>query len=162
MTSKLIAAVLAAILAGSALADPPKKPLFGGHKAKAATTQTTDAPPPADPAPGAPPPAPVVRPADVPIATVDVPPAVAAAPAAAGAPLTGVEQVRAAFTYALPVYEMMRSRHLQIEKVAAFGAPGVNRLYARTTLADAKTREVTTPNNDTLYSSAWLDLAGGR
>lgn len=72
-----------------------------------------------------------------------------------------VAQLRAAYAFALPVYEMMRTRHLQIEKAESVGAPGVNRLYARTTLADATSREVTTPNNDTLYSSAWLDLAGG-
>ncbi len=56
---------------------------------------------------------------------------------------------------------MMRTRYLQVSKAESFGAPGVNHLYARTTLADAATRDVTTPNNDTLYSSAWLDLAGG-
>ncbi len=56
---------------------------------------------------------------------------------------------------------MMRARHLQVSKAEALGAPGVNHLYARTTLADAHGRDVTTPNNDTLYSSAWLDLAGG-
>lgn len=56
---------------------------------------------------------------------------------------------------------MMRARHLQVSKAEGFGQPGVNRLYARTVLADATSRDVTTPNNDTLYSSAWLDLAAG-
>ena len=72
-----------------------------------------------------------------------------------------ITHLRAAYQFALPVYEMMRTRYAQVSKAESMGAPGLNHLYARTTLADAKSREVTTPNNDTLYSSAWLDLSGG-
>ncbi|QXQ06016.1 DUF1254 domain-containing protein [Sphingosinicellaceae bacterium] len=72
-----------------------------------------------------------------------------------------VTQLRAAFQYAFPVYEMMRTRAGTVAKAQAFGLSGVNRLFARKTLADATTREVTTPNNDTLYASAWLDLKNG-
>ena len=71
------------------------------------------------------------------------------------------EQVRAAFLSAFPVYEMMRTRGLTVAKAQAFGLTGVNRLFPRKTLADASARDVTTPNNDTLYASAWLDLKNG-
>lgn len=162
MTSRLMSVVLAAALATSALADPPKKPLFGGHKTTPATPADSPPVPPVPPAAlteNAPPPPP--RLADTPVATVDIAPAAAAtSPDAAPAP-TGIAEIRAAYTFALPVYEMMRTRYLQVSKAESFGAPGVNRLYARTVLSDAQTRDVTTPNNDTLYSSAWLDLAGG-
>jgi hypothetical protein len=39
--------------------------------------------------------------------------------------------------------------------------PSINTLTYRTKLADEKSRDVTTPNNDTLYASAFLDLAAG-
>ena len=154
MTSKFRAVLLATIVAAALppVSAEPFKPLFGGHK-----TAVAAAPVSAAPVDQAPPPS---RPADVPVATVDIPPA--AAPADAPAPATtGIAEIRAAYAFALPVYEMMRTRHLQVSKAESAGAPGVNRLYARTVLADAQTRDVTTPNNDTLYSSAWLDLAGG-
>ena len=44
---------------------------------------------------------------------------------------------------------------------AAGMGTGINAIVPRLTLADATTREVTTPNNDTLYGSAWLDLSQG-
>lgn len=209
MTARLTLLLVAAALATGALAEPPKVPLFGRHKAATpappAAAATTDAPPATPVATTAPPvAAPLaapLRPADTPIATVDVPPGTAAdapavAPAASavapaampvasattppaadpapapavavptvdtapGEVATDLAHLRAAYLFALPVYEMMRTRYQQVTKAEALGAPGVNHLYARTTLADAKTRDVTTPNNDTLYSSAWLDLAGG-
>ena len=66
-----------------------------------------------------------------------------------------LQGLRRAFHYGFPVYEMMRTR------AWAVAQGGVNRLVARKTLADATSREVTTPNNDTLYASAWLDLSNG-
>lgn len=149
MTTKLMTMLLACALAAPALAVPPKKPLFGRAKTIATkpTVPAAVVEPAAPAAPGS---------ADVPVATVAV-----AAGAAPATPLTGIAELRAAYAFALPVYEMMRARYLQVSKTEALGAPGVNHLYARTTLADAKNRDVTTPNNDTLYSSAWLDLAGG-
>ncbi len=151
-TAALVALTLATALGTAALAEP-RTPLFGRHKA---AKQVAPAPvaAPVVVAPPAPPLAP--RTVDATIATVDVPPATAPA-----APLTGIAQLRAAYAFALPVYEMMRARYLQVSKVEGFGQPGVNRLYARTVLADSTSRDVTTPNNDTLYSSAWLDLAAG-
>ena len=152
MTAKAITLLLACALTAPALAQTTHTPLFGKHKAKPAAQ-------PAAPVVAAPAPAPVAaEPAPVAAEIPATPPAdVAAVPAG---PI-GIEQLRAAYAFALPVYEMMRTRHLQIAKAESMGAPGVNRLYARTVLADATTKDVTTPNNDTLYSSAWLDLAGG-
>lgn len=72
-----------------------------------------------------------------------------------------VQQLRTAFHYAFPIYEMMRTRSLTVAKAQGFGLTGVNRLFARKTLAGATSRDVTTPNNDTLYASAWLDLRNG-
>lgn len=61
---------------------------------------------------------------------------------------------RDAWIYALPLIEMatIRSRS---------AAKGPNVLIPTRTLATAESRVVTTPNNDTLYSGAWLDLTNG-
>ena len=72
-----------------------------------------------------------------------------------------IQQLRRAYEFAFPVYEMMRTRAATVTRAKAAGINGINRLFARTTLADASSRDVTTPNNDTLYASAWLDLSGG-
>jgi hypothetical protein len=71
-------------------------------------------------------------------------------------------QLRQAFRFAFPIYEVMRTRAFQLGRARAAGIPNaVNFILPRLTLADADSREVTTPNNDTLYGSAWLDLAAG-
>ena len=83
-------------------------------------------------------------------------------PVVADAPDTPeVQALRRAFHYAFPVYEMMRTRAGVVTRAQAAGVSGVNMIFARKRLADATTRDVTTPNNDTLYASAWLDLANG-
>lgn len=140
---------------GSTMAEPPRKPLFSRHVIKkpvAPMTSNTPASPPVAADPAGAPIAAALEAAAMPAALVT--PAVAPGP-------VDIAQLRAAYAFALPVYEMMRTRHLQVAKAEAAGVPGVNHLYARTVLPDAVTRDVTTPNNDTLYSSAWLDLAGG-
>lgn len=58
------------------------------------------------------------------------------------------------YVYGFPVLEMARARQRTI-------GPSANRLRHVRRLADATSRRVTTPNNDTLYSSAWLDLRHG-
>lgn len=70
----------------------------------------------------------------------------------------GPGTARDAFIFTFPLYEMYRTRQM------ALGAPRPvppNMFTHRRMLADDRAREVTTPNNDTLYSSAWLDLRGG-
>ncbi len=99
----------------------------------------------------------VVRPAARPAAT----PAVVKAE-----PLPETEELaklRQAFRIAFPIYEVMRTRGVQLGRAREVsGAPNlVNFILPRLTLADASSREITTPNNDTLYGSAWLDLAAG-
>jgi hypothetical protein len=64
--------------------------------------------------------------------------------------------IREAFLYGFAPYEMAR---LAARSVTA-GA-GFNRFAHRGTLSDHTARAVTTPNNDTLYSSAWVDLSAG-
>ena len=72
-----------------------------------------------------------------------------------------VQALRRAFHYAFPVYEMMRTRAGVVTRAQGAGVSGVNMIFARKRLADATSRDVTTPNNDTLYATAWLDLANG-
>ena len=64
---------------------------------------------------------------------------------------------RDAYLYALPLIEMATTR------ARLFKAPGaaINRLSHTRVLSDHTARWVTTPNNDTLYSSAFLDLSKG-
>jgi len=58
--------------------------------------------------------------------------------------------------YGLPLVEMATTRALHLK-----AGGRVNRLGHARTLADHSFRSVTTPNNDTLYSFAWLDLTKG-
>ncbi|MDI1363814.1 MAG: DUF1254 domain-containing protein, partial [bacterium] len=64
---------------------------------------------------------------------------------------------RDAYLYALPLIEMATARTRMLK------APGaaINRLNHNRALADHTSRQVTTPNNDTLYSIAFLDLTQG-
>lgn len=58
-----------------------------------------------------------------------------------------------AIACAVPIYTFFRTRQ------QSFSRGPINQLRHRTTLSDASNRNVTAPNNDTLYSAAWLDLA---
>ncbi len=66
------------------------------------------------------------------------------------------EAARDAYLYTLPLVEMGAVRTRLISSGGAHNA-----LYGRRVLADHTSRGVTSPNNDTLYSSAWLDLSQG-
>lgn len=58
--------------------------------------------------------------------------------------------------YGLPLIEMAATRAMHVKSGLA-----INTLRHSRTLADHQARTVTTPNNDTLYSTAWLDLTAG-
>jgi hypothetical protein len=64
-----------------------------------------------------------------------------------------------AIEWAFPLYEFARTRHQALQLRANTQAPGPNQWAHRRALSDHTARNVTTPNSDTLYSSAWLDLA---
>jgi hypothetical protein len=63
-----------------------------------------------------------------------------------------------AIEYAYPVYEFARTRYNALFNSANPNRATLNRWTHRRRLTDHTARNVTTPNNDTLYSSAWLDL----
>ncbi len=87
-------------------------------------------------------------------ACVSAPPAKGGAPTFTPAEFTAL--ARQAYIYTLPLYVMYRTRYGALENS---GSP--NRFTHARRLATPATRTVTAPNNDTLYSSAWLDLAPG-
>ncbi len=64
---------------------------------------------------------------------------------------------REAFFFAFPLYEMFRMRQRALLPEGA----QLNSLRHRTELSGLEDRYITTPNRDTLYSQAWLDLAEG-
>lgn len=70
----------------------------------------------------------------------------------------GVDEATArnAWLYALPLIEMAATRARHMKQ----GIP-INYLHHSRALADHTARTVTSPNNDTLYSIAWLDLTQG-
>jgi len=79
----------------------------------------------------------------------------AATTTASDAPLTPLEQAcRDFYLYGLAALEMARARERTM-------GPQANVFRHVRALATAASRRVTTPNNDTLYSSAWIDLRGG-
>ena len=67
---------------------------------------------------------------------------------------------RRAAIYLFPLYEMYRTRWQATANEQNPFRQKLNRFLHVPTLATDRTRAVTTPNNDTLYSSAWLELSG--
>jgi hypothetical protein len=67
--------------------------------------------------------------------------------------------VRKTYVYSFPVYEMYRIRYMAVYNQNNPGRIGLNQFRHARKLADHTSRAVTAPNNDTLYSSAWLDLS---
>ena len=63
--------------------------------------------------------------------------------------------IEAAFFYAFPLYEIARTGQNRAQ------LPGLNKLGGRAVLSDHTSRQITAPNNDTVYSSAQLELSGG-
>ena len=66
---------------------------------------------------------------------------------------------RRAAIYLFPVYEMYRTRWNATVNEKNPARQKLNRILHVPTLATYRSRAVTTPNADTLYSSAWLDLS---
>ena len=66
---------------------------------------------------------------------------------------------RRATIYLFPLYEMYRTRWQATVNDDNPLRQKLNRFLHLPVLADHRTRLVTTPNNDTLYSMAWLDLS---
>jgi len=65
-----------------------------------------------------------------------------------------------AFFFAFPLYELARIEQERTE--ALDGKPGrLNTISSRARLMDHTSRQVTAPNNDTIYSSIFLELSGG-
>jgi hypothetical protein len=71
------------------------------------------------------------------------------------------ELARDAYIYTFPLHEMYRVRYLSLYTWVNPQRVAVNHFAHRRALSDHTSRRVTTPNNDTIYSSAFLDLAGG-
>ncbi len=82
----------------------------------------------------------------------------AAAPAAAQQQCPP-ERFEQAFHFAFPVYQMVRTRQEAVRRLQQAGRQVVNQFNHRPTLSDHTHRNVTTPNNDTLYSASWLELS---
>jgi len=66
--------------------------------------------------------------------------------------------VKQAYIYAFPVYEMYRTRYNSVYNPSNPERTDLNQFIHMRQLADHTTRFVTTPNNDTPYSMAWIDL----
>ncbi len=64
-----------------------------------------------------------------------------------------------AYIYGYPLVEMYRVRYTRVFNPAAKNRTPLNQFYHIRQLHDHTATTVIGPNNDTLYSSAWLDLA---
>ncbi len=67
------------------------------------------------------------------------------------------EEIKAAFMYGFGVYEFARTR----SEALTLDGQQINSLLQRRVLSTPADRSVTSPNIDTLYSSAFLDLSAG-
>lgn len=68
---------------------------------------------------------------------------------------------RDAYIYTFPLYEIYRLRAPTQYRASDPRRVPINQFRHRRELADHTSRSVTTPNNDTIYSSAFLDLSRG-
>lgn len=68
------------------------------------------------------------------------------------------QRIGDAFVYTFPLHDVARTRWRFTQQEPKHGKPA-NRLHHNRHLLDDRARQVTMPNNDTLYSSAWLDLS---
>lgn len=66
-----------------------------------------------------------------------------------------------AFIYSWPLYKIETLRWNQLDNAASKTHGTLGQFTHGQSLAGPQDRRVTTPNNDTLYSTAWLDLAQG-
>ncbi|MBS0273114.1 MAG: DUF1254 domain-containing protein [Proteobacteria bacterium] len=66
-----------------------------------------------------------------------------------------------AYTFGFPTLEMQRVRYSTVFGQQTRGRVPMNTFRHGRKLISADLREVTAPNNDTIYSSAWLDLSAG-
>jgi hypothetical protein len=69
------------------------------------------------------------------------------------------DKARRAAIWLFPYHEMYRTRWNATVREDNRFRQKLNRFFHVPVLADHRSRAVTTPNNDTLYSSAWLDLS---
>lgn len=69
--------------------------------------------------------------------------------------------VESAFEYAYPLHAFARTRYRAVQDPANAGRHAPNTLRHERQLSDHASRWITAPNNDTLYSNAWLDLSSG-
>lgn len=94
------------------------------------------------------------------VATAGVLAAPALAPTPARAQDAALHELaRRATIWLFPVYEMVRLRWRATADEANPQRQRLNRFRHVTQLADHRLQAVSTPNGDTLYSTAWLDLA---
>jgi hypothetical protein len=79
--------------------------------------------------------------------------------ATAATPDAYADRVDAAFLWAFPMYEMARARwNAMVNPLNPQPSPVNGTPFHKRKLVDHRDRDVTTPNNDTLYSATWLDL----
>lgn len=78
---------------------------------------------------------------------------------AASSPAVSDDQFYEAFEFAFPLYEMAKLRWNALFDPSNSNYTGLNAFWHQEKLATAADRWVTTPNIDTLYSVAWLDLS---
>lgn len=69
--------------------------------------------------------------------------------------------VDSAYEYAFPYVAIARTRHRAVQDLLNPAHHEPNTVQHIRTLSDHRSRWITAPNNDTLYSNAWLDLSAG-
>jgi len=69
--------------------------------------------------------------------------------------------IDAAVEYAYPLWEIARTRHVDLTHPDPALRIAPNAAWHDRRLCDHAARWITTPNNDTLYSRAWIDLTHG-
>ncbi len=71
------------------------------------------------------------------------------------------QDIQAAFEYAYPLFAVTQTRWQALRNADRPDGQAPNTVRHERALSDHRSRWITTPNNDTLYSNAWLDLSRG-